>query len=158
MNLTLEVLNLDSWNQRLDNLTPRMRQALRIGIDRSTTLLLSYVKLAKLSGQVLNRRTGTLSRSINRRVVDTPEGVEGTVGTNVEYARIHEFGGTVTIKAHMARMTQVFGRKLASPIQVFVQAHAATYPQRSFLRSAYDDKKADIKAEMQMAVAQGVKM
>lgn len=45
-----------------------------------------------LSGQVLKRKTGTLAKSITYRLT-SDKSVE--VGTNVTYAAIHEFGGTI---------------------------------------------------------------
>lgn len=45
-----------------------------------------------LSGQVLKRKTGTLAKSMTYNVTSDTS-VE--VGTNVAYAAIHEFGGTI---------------------------------------------------------------
>ena len=53
--------------------------------EKLTIILQSYVKQNKLSGQVLKRQTGTLSRSIARRVEEGPGGVTGVVGTNITY-------------------------------------------------------------------------
>ena len=64
------------------------RAVLRIGIS-----VQAVVKDEKLSGQVLHVRTGTLRRSINFQPSEDTSGIYGSVGTNVEYAAIHEYGG-----------------------------------------------------------------
>lgn len=58
--------------------------------------LQSYIKTEKLSGQMLNVRSGTLRRSINREVynVSSTE-VRLIVGTNVKYAAYQEFGAHI---------------------------------------------------------------
>ena len=58
-----------------------------------------YVKNSKLTGQVLHVRTDRLRRSITFKVTAEGTLVSGVVGTNVVYARIHEFGGVIKRKA-----------------------------------------------------------
>lgn len=50
------------------------------------------VKSEKLSGQVLNVRTGRLKRSINQRVQVFESAVVASVGTNVKYGAAWELG------------------------------------------------------------------
>src|SRR5215831_2738921 len=47
----------------------------------------------KLSGQVLNVGTGLLRSSINTKTTADSNSATATIGTNVKYAGIHEFGG-----------------------------------------------------------------
>ena len=51
-----------------------------------------------VSGKILRVRSGRLRASITHRVQQTPDGIEGRVGPNVPYARIHEFGGVIRPK------------------------------------------------------------
>jgi phage gpG-like protein len=73
---------------------------LKRGIDRGTSRLERTIKEKKLSGQVLNVRTGLLRSSWHT----TPAryqpgvGVSGQVGTNVKYARVHEYGMVIKAK------------------------------------------------------------
>lgn len=46
-----------------------------------------------LSERKLRVKTGRLRDSVTHKVFITPESVEGTIGTNVVYGRIHEVGG-----------------------------------------------------------------
>jgi len=52
----------------------------------------------KLSGNPLKRRTGRLAQSITSLVTRTEKDIIGRVGTNVKYARLHEYGGEIKPK------------------------------------------------------------
>lgn len=118
--------------------------------------LVTRVKQRKLSGQVLNRRTGRLSRSVHHEI-DTGSGrVVGAVGTNVSYAKVHEYGGTFEVPEHIRHITQAFGRPLKSPVDALVRAHHATFPERSFLRSAYREMAPRFRKDVDRAVAAAV--
>lgn len=135
--VTVDTSRLDAKLQRV----PRqievsvLRAVRRLAID-----LQGYVKGQKLTGQVLHVRTGTLRRSINQDVQQDGNKIRGVVGTNVSYARIHEYGftGSVNVKQHLRTITQAFGKTLKSPATQMVQAHSrnVNLPERSFLRSA----------------------
>ena len=118
------------------------REIRRVAID-----VLAHVKDKKLSGQVLKVQTGRLRRSINQRVTESDTGIEAKVGTNVEYARVHEFGfkGTVNVKEHMR-----LGNK--------VRAHSrkVNLPERSFLRSSLQDMQRDIDQRIARVVGQSI--
>lgn len=111
----------------------------------------------KLNGVVLQRRTSTLIRSITKQVIDTPVHVGGIVGTNVPYAKPHEYGfqGTVTVKEHLRTITQAFGHKIkAGSVTFNVRSHSrkVDLPERSFLRSALAEMESQIKTELAEAV------
>ena len=148
--------------QRLNNITPNLRNKLDQKIERLAIMLTAYVKGSKLSGQVLKNRTGTLRRSINYKIGGKgTNNISATVGTNIEYARIHEFGfhGAVSIKAHMRMQVMAFGKAMKNPHSVSVRAHTANvnFPERSFLRSALDDKREQIKIELMATLKEVVK-
>ena len=127
--------NISQFDSRLLALRERMRAALVAGMTDATIKMVQIVKEEKLSGQVLNRRSGRLSRSIKQRVEEMQDGsVRGLIGTNVDYGIIHEFGfhGAVNVRAH-SRMQR--GR------MVNVRAHdrMVNMRERSFLRSTRDE-------------------
>lgn len=72
--------------------TPKLS---RILMGRLGEAVVSRTVKHKLSGQVLKRKTGTLANSINVRLLNDWTAI---VGTNVKYAAIHEFGGTILPK------------------------------------------------------------
>lgn len=135
----------------------RVREAVRLSISRLTLELLRKVKADKLSGQVLNVRTGRLRRSITQRVETSPGRITGIVGTNVKYARVHEFGftGQQSVKAHVRQIKSAFGRSLSGARPVIVRAHSRNVhiPERSFLRSALADMEPRIRSQMRELIA-----
>jgi phage gpG-like protein len=128
-------------------------QQLRVvsGVERVVTRLvmklLRRVKL-KLSDDVLHVRSGRLRRSINAQFTGKGAKVQGEVGTNLPYGRVHEFGLTVTVEEHMRLVKKAFGRSLRTPVQSVVHAHEVRYPERSFLRSALREMQPEIRSEL----------
>lgn len=153
-----------------------LRAALKVGIGRAVLRLQREVKENKLDGQVLRRISSRLERSINTKVADSADGVEGTVGTNVEYARPHEFGfkGVVTVREHLRKVKEgsrfnvrnarqgpreALREAVASSRKVMVRAHDrhVDMPERSFLRSALRDLAPALQAEVNAAVITALK-
>lgn len=128
--------------QRFSSMPNKLRTNIRTAITRLVIKLQRNVKANKLSGQVLNVRTGTLRRSIDFKVSETGTGIAGKVSTNVKYARPHEYGfqGVVTVQAHLRQIKEAFGKSI-TPTTVAVGAHTrqVNLPERSFLRSALRD-------------------
>ena len=111
----------------------------------------------KLSGQVLNVRTGALRRSIFGTVQGTPVSVVGKVASSgdVKYAAIHEFGGTTAPHDILPNKASVLafmmgGKKVFAKI---VHHPGSKMPERSFLRSSLGDMKDEIIAGLSAAVA-----
>lgn len=130
-------------------------------IQRLTYTLLRIVKADKLTGQVLNVRSGRLRRSINAKMMGQGTAkVEGKVGTNVVYARSHEYGNheTVTVKEHLRMQVKAWGRDI-EPKKVTVPAHSMkmNLPERSFLRSALAEMDDQIKREIKSGITEAVK-
>jgi phage gpG-like protein len=133
--LKATIVGTEAVVQRFTVMPDTLQERIRQAIERFTMRMSADVRQNRLSGQTLRVRTGRLRRSVHHEVTVEPGRVTGTVGTNVRYGRIHEFGGTVQIPAHARQVSQVFGRPLPAPIMVQVRAHTARFPTRSFLRS-----------------------
>lgn len=69
--------------------------SVRTEMNRIVIGLAAYIKDAKLSGEVLNVRTGDLRRSIFSKVENDGGNISGSVYTRSKYARQREFGGTI---------------------------------------------------------------
>lgn len=134
----------------------RLREEMVTATKRFLLKLTKRVK-EKLSGQVLNVRTGRLRRSIHMEVNESVTSVVGTVGTNVIYARPHEYGGPVTVKEHLRTVKQAWGRPLKEPKQVTVRSHVKNLPERSFLRSSLLELKDDFYQEVDAGVKRAMK-
>lgn len=78
----------------------------------------AWAPLAFRSGQPL-RDTGRLATSITV----THSGFMFTVGTNVAYAAVHQYGATITVKnkrsLYSSRQRQFFGRSVVIPARPF---------------------------------------
>jgi phage gpG-like protein len=125
---------------RLNSMSAKTENAVRETIGRLALRLQRKVQQEKLTGQALKVRTGTLRRSIGLATLSENGAITGVVSTNLKYARAHEYGfhGAVTVKAHLRKITQAFGKKLKTPKQVMVSSHAMkmNLPERSFLRTS----------------------
>lgn len=145
---------------RLQGMPERIRREVLRSTKILAIALTRHIKEKKLTGQVLKNRTGTLRRSINYRIDEGTEKISGIVGTNKEYAAVHEYGfqGTVQVKQHMRMQRQAWGRPI-SPREVLVRAHTAkmNLPERSFLRSSLREMADQIRAEYEAAAQRAIK-
>jgi phage gpG-like protein len=136
---------------RLAGTYERLRTDLRAVVSRLAIKAQGIVKQEKLTGQVLHVRTGTLRRSINQKIEETPTGVFAKVGTNVVYARPHEYGftGVENVKA--------FSRVVRGVAQN-VRAHArnVSIPEKSFLRSTLTDMQMEIQTSLRATILKAV--
>ena len=135
----IEVTLRDTCSAALAALPDHLRQALS---DKANVLAVELAAKVqqKLSGDVLNQKSGALARSIVTTTDDSSTTISVTVASNgdVKYAAIHEFGGVIPpheIVPDKARaLAFVVGGK-----QVFatrVNLPAITMPERSYLRSS----------------------
>jgi phage gpG-like protein len=141
--INIDVSGLSELNSSLvaqsEGLNESVHQAmLRIAIEMQR-----YIVMEKLQGQVLHHRTGHLQRSTTQVVeensVNSWTAIVGT-GQEAWYGKIHEYGGTFTVREHLARSVKG-DRHL-------VAAHSITFPVRSYLRSALADRLEDIKRQL----------
>nr|DAN41709.1 MAG TPA: virion morphogenesis protein [Crassvirales sp.] len=154
--LKMEFIGGDVLAAVLRSYGGKVQTAIVQSIGRSALRLQSEVMDNRLSGQVLNIRTGNLHRSIHQQVTSSGGLVVGEVNTNVRYGVAHEYGfaGTVNVKDSMRQIRQAFGRPLKSPRYVQIRAHSRNVklPERSFLRSALRDMKPEIEADLQKSI------
>lgn len=159
--LKMEFIGGDVLAAVLRSYGGKVQTAIVQSIGRSALRLQSEVMDNRLSGQVLNIRTGNLHRSIHQQVTSSGGLVVGEVNTNVRYGVAHEYGftGTVNVKASMRQIRQAFGRPLKSPRYVQIRAHSRNVklPERSFLRSALRDMKPDIEADLQKSIERALR-
>lgn len=116
-----------------------------------------YVMGEKLTGQVLNVRTGNLRTSINQKVVDSTTSIRGSVGTNIWYGALWEqgFDRKVGAGARGGPRT-LFGRALER-YQLQHPPAVKHYPARSFLASALKDMEQRIISDIKDAAKGALK-
>jgi len=82
-------------------------------------------------------RTGYLRRSITSNVTERGSKIIGTVGSNVVYAAIHEFGGTISAKSGDRLRFQIGGE--------WVSVSSVLIPKREYIRPAIQKETRSIK-------------
>jgi hypothetical protein len=130
----------------------RLKRALQfLGIG-----LAAHIQKTKLSGQRLHQRSGRLISSIHEETVEDDSGIITHVGTNVRYARPHEYGmhDSVTVKAHLREIKEAFGRPIA-PVTVHVRAHPMkmNIGEKRFMRDSLEEFQPKIRAVMNKLAA-----
>ena len=116
----------------------------------------------KLSGQVLKVRTGDLRRSFALpRFESRGAEIRAYVGTNVKYARLHEYGfnGAVAVKSHQRMMTKAFGRIVKNPRLITVRAHSMKMNVRArpFMAPSLKENKENIVTDIRKALVEAIK-
>lgn len=117
-----------------------VKESGRFGLDavaRAKKDYLSGPRPDKL-GVVTGRLRSSVAGRVNR---DGPD-VEVEIGTNVEYAAVHELGfrGTINVPAHVRVVNKVFGRSVpATTASVRAHSRRVNLDARPFIRPAIAD-------------------
>jgi phage gpG-like protein len=131
----LELELVDTSSAALAAMPERIRDALSAKSNTLAAALQQRIR-QKLAGEVLQTRSGALAASIVASIAAEPQGVAVRIAsTDVKYAAIHEFGGTIPphqiVPDKAKALAFVIGGK-----QVFaarVQIPAVTMPARSYM-------------------------
>jgi phage gpG-like protein len=158
--LTIKLVGDRELVARLTAMPDRVKAALLRKVTELSFKLESKIKADKLSGQVLNVRTGALRASIGNQVTETTTTVTGRAFSSgdVKYAAIHEFGGKTAAHEIVATKAQALAFVVGGK-QMFarrVQHPGSTMPERSFMRSSLADMKPEIVEGMKEAVREGL--
>jgi phage gpG-like protein len=152
LELDIQWRGLEELSARFEQMPDLLHRALARELEYLTLLAQSKVVREKLQGQVLHHRSGNLQRNIVQGVEEKQGGeLVGFfgVGRGAPYGKVHEYGGTYNIPAH--NRTSKLGR--VSP----VQAHTATYPERSFLRSVLREMEPTIRDRLALAAGRALR-
>jgi hypothetical protein len=151
--IRVEMVGTDKLIAKFDSYVGRLRGQLNTTMDYVVKSLAEYCRVNKLSGQVLHRRSGTLSRSIQGIVVDEPARMVGIVSSRpgnapLEYARFWELG------FHGVENVKSFMRKNALGGESSVRAHTRKVNQaaRPFLQPTRDENVGFVQTSFQQAV------
>jgi phage gpG-like protein len=149
----------DEFSASLAAMPDQVRQALSSKANVLAVALEAKIQ-QKLSGGVLNMRSGALASSIIATVEESAADVSVRIGTSgdVKYAAIQEFGGTIPpheiVPDKAKALAFVVGGK-----QVFaarVNLPAVTMPQRSYLRSSLAEMAGEIREGLSGTVAEAM--
>lgn len=132
---------------RMNSMPATLRGALYNKCLMLSEMLHNYIITNKLSGQVLNHKTGALWRSIRHGAEQSDTRVIGRVwSSGVKYAAIHEFGGYIPPHVIEAKNAKSLAFMMGGQMRFFKRVNwpGATMPERSYMRSALRDKKSEI--------------
>ena len=151
---------LDETSARLDGLPAALAAALAAKSAELSAALADRVRNDKLSGAVLNVRSGALRDSIAADVSSDGDGVVASVGSvgDVKYAAIQEYGGKTGAHeilpdkakalAFLAGGAKCFARRVEHPGSVI--------PERSYLRSTLDEMSDEIVSALAESAAEAL--
>lgn len=165
--LTISIPKEQAIFTRLPLMAGKVRANVNMAVHKIATQLRTEVVRNKLSGQVLNKRTGHLQQSIQQQVTETAVEIQGKVFSagDVKYAAIHEYGGTI----HHPGGTAYFVDKSGQPFFVSnkfalssdnfprTKPHLIKMPERSYLRTTLAENKQYIIDTLTKAAIMGVK-
>lgn len=159
--LSITITGETSVIQSLGRLPSAINQALYRKILTLALKMERTVKVGKLNGQVLNRISGALSRSIQNEVIRTDRSVIGKVFSSgdVKYAAIHEYGGVTAPHIILPKKAAVLAFPGGPGGTIFakkVNHPGSKMPERSFLRSTLTDMSAEISLGMKESVVQAI--
>ena len=139
-----EIIGAQRVVNMLGEMPGKVQAAAKSSLDIWAAELAGYIKSDKLSGQVLNRRSGRLSASVLPLQQQSGDSVSGGArgGGGVPYAAIHEFGGLIPAHQVVAKNAQALSftidgvRRFAKSVQI----PDVQMPERSYMRSGFEDK------------------
>lgn len=147
---SMKIPDLDKKIRVLRVLAPKaFDRGLEAGIRAATIDVTAEVK-DLLDGPVLNRRSNRLWRSIQPEVYRRAGTIVGIIGTDVEYAAIHEFGGTIRGKEEGGYLSFRVGDD-------FVRVREVEMPKRPYMSRAFKKKQAKIGRLIRSHVLKSVK-
>ena len=140
---------------KLGRMDAATRTALRGVIVVSTQQLAALVR-AKLSGQVLQKRSGRLFDSIQSQMFENTAGVFGRVfSQGVPYARIHEYGGVINHPG--SSKFQAWQNPGGWVFTHYTRPHKIPMPERSYMRSSLAEIRDEVLDRMRGAVKSAAK-
>ena len=161
--ISITLVGLEETLGKLRDYPAVMRDVITQALYDEAMKLQRQVKALHLSGPtspagsepgVLGVRTDALRTSINIQHGEEGSTIWASVGTNVWYGKIHEYGATIPERTFKLTTTMTkFGnvRKLPDKIRKYV------IPERSFLRSSLAERTPAIQEALKAAVARAAK-
>jgi len=147
----------DAALARLATMPEAVKERLAAAVDRLSQELRDAVE-RKLSGEVLRQRSGRLAASIDVNLTGTGGAIGARLSSDVEYAAIHEYGGTIAAREVLPRGARALAFPWKGRQHFFkrVELPTVTMPERSFLRSALDEMAPQIREAVAAAVREAV--
>jgi phage gpG-like protein len=146
----------DDASAALEAMPARIRDALSDKANSLAAELQAKIQ-QKLSGSVLNQKSGALARSITATIDDVSGDLSVTLATlaDIKYAAIHEYGGVIPphqiVPEKAKALAFLLGGKQAFAARVNLPAIAM--PERSYMRSSLAEMADEIRDGLSEVVA-----
>lgn len=129
----------------------QIRESVRGALAQWAEDLASFIRNDKLSGGVLNVRSGDLRSSIYPLQEETGASVTGGArgGGGIVYAKIHEYGGDIYPKRAPLLRFMIDGH--------WISTKHVHMPERSYMRSSLADKREDGLTALRSAVKEAIR-
>ncbi len=141
MTALIDIDGVQDVADSLNTAAERVRQAVAASLDSALRDLAATIADTKLSGQVLNARSGSLRASLQENGGLSGDVAAGAISSAVPYAAIHEYGGVID---RVARVSAARGRRLRRQ----ATAYKIVEPEASYLRSTLEEQMGAIKAAL----------
>jgi phage gpG-like protein len=147
----------DSASAALAAMPERLRDALSSKANILAAALQAKIQ-DKLSGTVLNSKTGALARSIVATIDDSSADLSVTIASagDIKYAAIQEYGGTIPpheiLPDKAKALAFTIGGKQAFAARVNLQA--ITLPERSYMRASLAEMADEIRTDLNAAAVE----
>lgn len=146
----LEIIGAERVIRALGDAPVKIEAAAKSSLDAWAAELAGYIKAEKLSGDPLHRRSGRLSASVHPVTSHTADTVSGGAGggAGVPYAKIHEFGGEINhpggtayfVSALLGHTFFVSNASAMADRLPRTKPHVIPMPERSYMRSAFNER------------------
>jgi phage gpG-like protein len=164
--ISMQIIGAERVVNLLGAAPAKIEAAAKSSLDVWAAQLAAYIKSDKLSGNPLHRRSGALSASVHPVTSQGGDTVSGGAGggAGIPYAKIHEFGGTI---AHPGGTAYFIGQDGMATFVSNASAladrlprtkpHSIPIPERSYMRSAFEERAPSgierLRAAVQAAIA-----
>ncbi len=139
-----EIIGVEPLLKKLASTGKIFMRRMKTGMAKATLGLRNYIAYNKISGQVLQNRTGHLRAFLFWKVDTKEEEVVGQVYETMKYGKVHEFGMTIT--AMRAKALHWIG-----PDGKPRFAKKVVIPARPWMRPGYEENKPAILEELKNA-------
>lgn len=171
MRIIAQLTGVQQADARIRAMMVEAKGAIPKVIKTEALHLVAYIKQNKLTDQVLRVRTGRLRRSITAQFRQDGQSFQAMVGTNVRYARAHEYGfnGSVNVPSHKVKSFQrmqsmAFGKPMKNPRMITVKEHVVkdhamkmNIAPRPFIRPAAEENQERMTTNLRAALAGALK-
>jgi phage gpG-like protein len=156
--LSLSIEGLDTLEAHLGALPTEVIRDLSTKATALAEALGEKVRGDKLSGQILNARSGDLRASIVSEVTVNGDGIVASVGSvgDIKYATIQEYGGRTAAHEILANKASALAFMIggAQHFAKRVEHPGSIIPERSYLRSSLEEMRAEIVATLAESVGE----